>query len=253
MIKGFKEFILGLLGKDRALWDGSDNRKTMRTKVDFEVEVGCPNQRYMGRAIDASPRGLRVRIRGPYRPSIIKKGLATQLKWLTPMYEAEVDTIQSKVAWVKKEGENLFLLGLVFDDTLENLQKSWVKPVLLKGLRKKVAQHRKSLRVRCNLAAKFSVNGQAMEGCLHDLSIEGARLESFQAVAEGSPIVLEAGPVGQLAPLKLNGTVKRSLRPYGTFTYGVKLHADEAEKKLLLAYIKHFHQVNKKNSISSSA
>lgn len=250
MIKGFKEFILSLLGKkDRALWDGSDQRKTMRTKCDFELEVGCPNLRYMARALDASPRGIRVRIRGPYKPSIVKKGQSAHLKWLTPMYEAEVDTVQAKIAWTKREGENLFLVGLVFDDTLENLQKSWVKPVLLKGLKKKVAQHRKSLRVRCNLPARFSVNGEPLDGCVHDLSLEGARLESFQSVAEGTPLVLECGPVGNLAALKVNGTIKRSLRPYGTFTYGVKLHPDANDKKILLGYIKHFHELNKRNTL----
>ena len=50
---------------------------------------------------------------------------------------AQLDTVKCRVRWAKKEGEGVFVVGLMFDETPENLVRSWLKPVLTKLFQQK--------------------------------------------------------------------------------------------------------------------
>ena len=236
MIQKFLERLLG--GSPE--WDGSDRRITLRAKCNFELEVAMPTARYLGTALDAGPKGVRLRIRGPWNARLLRAGTRVTLKHIEPMFDAQLDTVQCKISWVKKEADNLFLLAVGFDDSLENLKMSWVKPVLMKGLKSQVKQQRKQLRVRANLTTMLRVDTQEIEGRLRDLSMGGAQIETFKSLPLGTQVTVKFGPVAPHPEMVMKGTVRRCEQALGACQIGVAFFLLEGQKKQLLKFIKDF-------------
>jgi len=237
-----------LLGGDPA-WDGSEKRSLLRVKCDVEVEVAMPKLRYLGRAIDISPRGLKVRVRGPWNASAFKAGTPVQLKSLEQCFGSEA-TVLAKVCWAKREADSQFIFGVVFEDPVERLEKSWIKSVLQKNMKARVSQQRKTVRVRCNLPGKLTVGDQILDVKLRDLSTGGFQVEGFKAVPMDAEVTLQAGPVEPLPKLYLKGNVRRVTQPMGTWSIGVRFGAqDAATKKVVLDYVRQIHELNKKSRL----
>ena len=230
-------------------WDGSDRRLGLRARCDIELEVACPGLRYLGRALDVGPRGVRIRIRGPWNPRVVKKGQAAQLKYLTPLFDAELDTVQSKIMWVKKEVENVFQIGVQFDDTVENLRRSWIKPILLKSLKARVQQKRKQLRVRSNIPCRLQLEGKEYDANLRDLSVGGGLLECFQGFKEGTQFDVMLRPGKPHADVPLKAIVRRGKLNLGTYQMGVAFIGDERLKKVLLKLLKAMVEIEGKNRL----
>lgn len=240
-----KALLAKLLGGDPE-WDGSEKRALLRVKCDVEVEVAMPKLRYLGRAFDISPRGIRVRVRGPWKPSAFKAGQPIQLKSLEQSFGSGAEVLAS-VRWVKREADSQFVFGAVFDDPVERLEKSWVKTVLQQNMKARVSQQRKTVRVRCNLPGKLTVGDQIIDVKLRDLSTGGFNIETFKAIPVDAEVTLQAGPVGSLAKLYLKGAVRRVSHPLGTYSIGVRFGAqDAATKKVVLDYVRQIHELSKK-------
>lgn len=238
-----------LLGGDPA-WDGSEKRSLLRVKCDVDVEVAMPTLRYLGKAFDISPRGLRVRVRGPWKASAFKAGQPVQIKSLGQSFGSEAQVLAS-VRWAKREAESQFVFGAVFADPVERLEKTWVKTVLQQNMKAaRVSQQRKSVRVRCNLPGKLTVGDQILDVKLRDLSTGGFNVEAFKAVPNEIEVTLQAGPVENLPKLYLKGMVRRISQPLGTYSIGVRFGSqDAATKKVVLDYVRQIHELNKKSKL----
>lgn len=240
-----KDFLDRLFRKPEE-WDGGDRRESLRAPCDFELELACPGLRYLAKAVNLSPRGIRLKVRGPWNPKIVRVNAEAQLKYLTPIFDAEFDTVKGSIRWVKKEAENLFTLAVAFEDDVDRLKRSWVKSELMKHLRSRVKQNRKQLRVRLNLPARFIFNGQDYEGHLRDISTGGARLEAFQIIPEGTQLIIQVGPVKPLPQLRLKAVVRRVTKEMGTMIYGLAFQYETADQKsTVLQYVKQVVELRK--------
>ena len=245
------EFLATLFKPAAPEWDGAENRQTFRARCEFEIEVGIGQARYLGKAVDAGPQGLKIRIRGPFKASAMKPNTPAALRYLEPLFDAQLDSVKAKVRWAKKEGEGVFVVGVMFDEAPENLVRSWVKPVLTKLFQQKTKQKRKTLRVHCNLPISFVYGGKTLQGHLRDLSAGGALLESLVELPADTEISFAVGPLrdSKLPRLALTGKVQRTRKPLGTFLCGLRIHPAGEEKKALMLYLRHFAAANVRSRV----
>ncbi len=213
MLKAFVERLF----TGSSAWDGSDQRMGYRAKCDIEVEVASPGLRFLGRVLDIGPQGARVRIRGPWNARAFKKDTVITLKYLTPLFDAELDTVQCKIAWAKREVADVFSIGCRFDDSVENLRRAWIKPVLLRSIPIGGQQKRKQLRVKTSLKAVVKMEQKFSEVSLRDLSTGGAKFESLLDYPLGQPLRLLIKPGNLSTDLEVPGTVKRCVKTGGIF------------------------------------
>ena len=183
---GWFEALFGAFVRRGKDWDGSERRVSLRTRCDFEVEIQAPGCRYLARVLDAGPQGLRMRVRGPWVPKVLRRSQPIRLCYVQPIYEAELDTVGAQIQWVKREGEQMFSLAVAFDDTLDNLKRSWVKPVLMKAFKMASKKNqRKTMRARCQLVGTMIYEGKKQDIKVTDLSTSGARVSSLQPMGVG--------------------------------------------------------------------
>jgi len=242
MLKAFMERLFS--GSQE--WDGSDRRMGYRAKCDIEVEVACPGLRYLGQVLDIGPQGARVRIRGPWNARAVKRGQQVHLKYLTPLFDAELDTVKCKIAWAKQEVANIFSIGCVFDEPVENLRRAWIKPILLKNMKASGQQKRKQLRVKANLKSVLKIEGKMSEVSLRDLSTGGAKFESLIEYPEGSSLRLLIKPGNPNPDLELPGVIKRCRKGRATFDVGVAFTLEPPLKKVLAKLVKALVEVEGK-------
>lgn len=230
-------------------WDGSDRRAALRARCDLEVEVACPGLRFLGRVLDAGPNGLRIRIRGASNPKVVKKGAEALVKNLAPSLDADLDTIVSKIAWVRQEAPNQFQIGVEFTEGIERLKRSWIKPLLLKSLDTRAKQKRKHLRVRTSVKSVLIAEGERLEVNVRDLSMGGARAESFQSRAEGTHLKLVLKPPKPFGEIQLPVVVRRCQKNLGAYDLGLAFLINEGLKKQLLKLIKALVELERQNKL----
>ena len=219
---GWFEELFGRILNRLPDWDGAERRQSFRVRCDFEIEMQAPGCSYLTRVLDAGPQGLRMRVRGPWVARVLKRGQIVNLRYVQPLYEAELDTVGASIRWVRREGEQMFSLAVSFADSVENLRKSWVKPTLKKYFRMESRRNlRQWLRARCNLVGKILVESRSSEVKIIDLSSSGARLSALEALPIGSALEL------QLQGLQLRCHVRRCQADYGVFRIGVAFHTDK--------------------------
>ena len=127
---GWFESLFGNLFNKNPSWDGAERRQAFRVRCDFEVEVQAPDCSYLAVCLDAGPQGLKLHIRGPWVKKVLKRAQPIRLRYVQPLYEAELDTVGATIRWVRRQGTQMFTLAVGFEDTIDNLKRSWVKPIL---------------------------------------------------------------------------------------------------------------------------
>lgn len=236
--------LLAMLGQGPEQWDGSERRQGFRARCDFEVEISAPNLSYMGKALDLGPQGMRFRVRGPYNPRVMRKGLEVNLKYLTPLFGAERDTVKAVVRWVKKEGDAQFQVAVFFTDEVENLKKSWLKVVLQKGLgMKAIRSRRQHLRVRCAFMGQVRYENKALEIKVINLSASGAELESLKPIPVPTHLML------YFQNLSMKATVRRCELEYGVYKVGVIFLEDKKTRKQALETVKKLVELEKRRKL----
>ena len=230
-------------------WDGSDRRLGIRAKCTFDLEVAGEGFSFMGASQNVGPRGIRVKIRGPWNARQMRKGQEVRVKYLTPLFDAELDTVKAKIEWAKKEGNDMFSLALTFVDNVETLRRSWVKPILVKALKSRAAQKRKLLRVTANMPAGLLVDGKGYDGKIRDLSVGGAKLECFTGFREGTYIALTVIPLKPAPPMPLKALVRRCTLVLGTYEMGLAFLLDERDKKTLFRQVKELIDVQNRDAL----
>ncbi len=242
-MKRIVERLLALFSKPTDSWEGSERRRGFRVRLPLELEVSGPNCAYLGKGLDLSAQGLRLRIRGPYRPELLKRGDFLSLKAVQPMFGVEQHTVQTQVCWTKLEASNQFVLALAFHDTVENLRKSWVKQLLARSLSQgPIRSQRVYLRVRCSKPTevlmlevpdgKLMPNPARFEAKITDLSVFGCKVQTIVPLAQGS--VLEI----KVDQQRVKASIVRCQKKPGGFEVGLKFLADSEVSKKMLRSIK---------------
>lgn len=230
---GWFESLFGNLLKRQPDWDGAERRQSFRVRCDFEIEVQGPGCSYLAQCRDAGPQGLRMRVRGPFVKKVLKRGQPIRLRFIQPLFEAELDTVGGAIRWVKREGEQMFSMAVTFEDSLENLKRSWVKPILQKvfkaGSRRNQRQY---MRARCQLPGRAVVQGQRVDIKVTDISTAGARISTVQPVEVGTMLEVE------FEKLVLRAMVRRCQPDYGVYRLGLAFSPNAEARKKLLTLIK---------------
>lgn len=245
---GWFQSLFGNLLKRIPEWDGEERRQAFRVRCDFEIEVQAPGCRYLARCVDAGPQGLKLKVRGPFVKKILRRGQPIRLRYVEPMYEAELDTVGGAICWVRREGEQMFTMAVGFEDTLENLKKSWVKPILQKvfkaGSRRNLRKH---MRAKCQLPGKVVIDGKRQDVKITDVSTSGARVSSLQPLDVGVASELE------FENLVLRVLVRRCTPDYGVYRLGLAFSPDAEAKKKLVRLIKQMVEVGRMTDPGTSA
>jgi hypothetical protein len=237
---GWFEALFGSLIRKGDDWDGAERRNAFRARCNFDLEVQAPGVRYLAHVQDAGPQGLKMRVRGPYVSKVLKKGSPIRLRYVEPIYEAELDTVDASIRWVRREGEQLFTMAVAFEDSIENLKKSWVKPTLQKAFKTSSRRNqRKWMRAKCNLAATALHGDKVIDVKVNDLSTSGARIASLQPFAVGEATELH------LEGMILRGIVRRVQAEFGVHRIGIAFAPDPVYRQQLLALVKKLVQVGK--------
>ena len=223
------DWLRKLLGKES--WDGSDRRQSLRVRCSFEVQVSSSKCSFLAKTRDIGPTGIRFEGRGAF-PDALKPGVALQIKHLSVPMNCERETIAAKVAWVKRKNAGLFQCAATFEDDINALRLSWVRPVLASAMKQPPKQKRKHLRVRCDWTIPAVLNGEAAEVRLRDLSMHGARFEVVREISERDTLLL------RMKDIPLACEIRRVSKIGGTHLVGVHFRPEPAQGKQLLALIK---------------
>ena len=245
MIKALIERLLGT-----SSWDTAERRGGLRVRAQFDLELASPPlARYVGNVLDISPAGLKMRIRGPWNGRVLKRGKVVRLRHLNPPFDAELDSVQAKIGWVRKESVGQFLVALSYEESPDDLRRSWVRAVLQKSVDRPTKQKREQLRVRFNVVTTATVGEQTFEGHLRDISSRGARLESFRGLAPGTNLTLRIPPVKPFREMHLKAVVRRSELRLGTYHMGLAFILDEQQKRETIKLVKHILAIKKRTSL----
>ena len=237
---GWFESLFGSLLKKSPDWDGGERRQAFRVRCDFEIEIQGPGCSYLAACKDAGPHGLRLRVRGPWVKKVLKRGQPVALRFVQPLYEAELDTVGGAIRWVRREGEQMFTLAVGFHDSIDNLRRSWVKPILQKAFKADSRRNqRQYMRARCQLAGKATIEGQKVDIKVTDVSTSGARLSALQPLNVGTVFEVEFEKVVQRA------IVRRCQPDYGVYRIGVSFSPDPAARAKLLTLVKRLVEMSK--------
>ncbi len=245
---GWFQSLFGNLLKRIPEWGGEERRQSFRVRCDFEIEVQAPGCSYLARCLDAGPQGLKLRIRGPFIKKILRRGQPIRLRYVEPIYEAELDIVGGAICWVRREGQQLFTMAVSFEDSLNNLKKSWVKPILQKvfkaGSRRNQRRH---MRAKCQLPGKAVINGQRQDIKVTDVSTSGARISSLQPQEVGAAIEVE------FENLVLRALVRRCAADYGVYRLGLAFSPDTETRQKLVRLIKRLVEVGRMVDPGSSS
>lgn len=237
---GWFQSLFGYLLKRNPDWGGEERRQAFRVRCDFEIEVQAPGCSYFAQCIDAGPQGLKLRIRGPWVKKVLRRGQPIRLRYVEPIFGAELDTVGGSICWVRREGEQLFSMAVSFEDTLENMKKSWVKPILQKVFKAGSRRNqRRYMRAKCQLPGRALIGGKKQEVKFTDLSTSGARLSALQPLEVGSATEVE------FEQLSLRAIVRRCAADYGVYRIGVAFHPDAETKKKLVRLVKKLVEVGR--------
>jgi hypothetical protein len=237
---GWLEEIFGKWIRRLPDWDGAERRQSFRVRCDFEIEIQAPGRSYLAKVVDAGPQGLRLRVRGPWVPKVLKRSQLLNLRYVQPLYEADLDSVGASIRWVRREGKQLFSMAVSFADSVDNLRRSWVKPVLRRYFKTESRRNlRQWLRARCNLVGKVSHQGRQAEVKVTDISSSGARLSSLEPIAIGE--ILELYVEGMV----LRCSVRRCQADYGVFRVGVHFAPDKVTRKKVISLVRKLVEVDR--------
>ncbi len=155
----------------------------------------------------------------------------------------ETSNVYMTVLWCRKNEED-YAAGLQFNDSLENIRKSWLSYLFIKyGLSGDAAAYkRRSLRVSAELPLTWRVLGGEKEhgGSVVDISLDGVLIAIDRNMSPRENLWMKIGPYKSLKPLVCKATVAHALfsRSQDQWLAGACFSGlDEEGTKLLRMYI----------------
>ena len=190
-------------------WDGSERRRSLRTKCEFQLEVNLGQQQCPAQTLDVGASGVKLRLGQPWS-ALLKRDQEATLRYPDPPFECEHQTVAGKIRWVKTEGRT-FVVAVGFDENIETLRHSWVKNVLLENFLNGAHPKRKHHRVHSQHPAIIQLLGESTElrVSLLDLSTRGAKLELAEPLEVGTELLVRLAPLGSEPALTLKSVVRR--------------------------------------------
>lgn len=189
----------------------TERRKKLRVRTYIRLEYATEEGRSSAIVTDLSLDGLRMRCQKP-----LKNGEKVEVFFPDSSEKASTGSVRCKAVWLKDLeqgqagrgfGRPAYEAGLSFEDSRDNMQRSWVKYVLeqLGFDENKTFQKRRYLRAQGSIPARvFTVhNGEALSGEVVNLGVGGALLALDSPLAKEQQIHCEICLWRILPPLRL--------------------------------------------------
>ena len=183
------DVIQRLLGK-KVLWDGTDRRKSVRTRCNFELVVEKLD--FRARVRDLGQNGLRLDCSSQFGPKL-KPGTHNLLVPETQ----DSPSVRATVCWINNSAE-ISRLGLRFSSSLKG---SWMQDAIDR-VAGQPRQKRRHIRVRTDWTVQAFDGNLVMDARLRDLSVTGCRFETRDSVVVGQPLRLKMGSIEVAAEVR---------------------------------------------------
>lgn len=215
-----------------------EKRQLIRLKCRYKVTLSIEKQAFSGHVVDMGLQGMRAEV-----PERLKVGTPVHVTYNAESTSFQVDTVKSVVAWCRKSKTGKIEVGLRYQDTRTNLERSWVK-VILRELgfdEKSIFQRRKARRAVAMLPAQAGSMGQRpLPARALNLGVGGALLQSDERFDKGMEMTLDIGPALGLPVLTVAGEVMtcRYEPQSQSWLEGVRFRSmDQKQLDLLTRYI----------------
>ncbi len=171
----------------------AERRRKLRVRTYIRLEIGRDSGRDHAIVTDLSLDGLRLR-----RSQPLIEGEKVEVYFPDGSEEHRTGAVRCRVVWVQEigvPGRQSFEAGLSFEDSRENMRRSWVKYVLeqLGFDENKTFQKRKFVRAHGKIPARayLALGEEFLSGQLLNLGVGGALLELDQPLEKEQMIHCE--------------------------------------------------------------
>jgi hypothetical protein len=162
-----------------------ERRNTTRVDCCYQVECGHPQGSFRASVVNMGLGGMRL---------LCNQEL--QAEDCLSLRQADMGSLSVRVVWcrARTSGDN-FECGVVYSDSLEQLENSWVKGALRRlGFEaKSLYERRRTLRARTSVDADLSLAGKVYSCTILDLGLGGALVETARpilGIQDGAPVNL---------------------------------------------------------------
>jgi hypothetical protein len=221
----FKQVSSAIFGDEEAL---KNRRRVPRIVCDLEVSCLDETGNWQARVTDMGIQGIRVAV-----PKAMKKGHSLLLSALPGTTAEGRPDLRCLVSWCRRDGAGLIHTGLHYDDSPENIARSWVHYYLL--ARHYPTSERHDRRVEAGLPIEVRQKGVegTFPGLLLDLSLGGAKIRVEHNLAAESPLLMRfGGGKSKFNPVKLQAQIVGT--PQEGQIYSLKFFpSDRSEKRRL--------------------
>ena len=156
----------------------AERRKKLRVRTYIRLEVATESGRVSAIVTDLSLDGMRMRCQ-----HLVTEGQRVEVFFPDSSDPEATGSVRCRIVWVQKleqVGRASFEAGLAFEDSRDNMKRSWVRYVLeqLGFDESKTFQKRKFLRVKGKIPARIFTagGGEPLAGEVINLGVGGALL-----------------------------------------------------------------------------
>jgi PilZ domain len=187
-----------------------ERRQSLRLKCRYAVYALEGKKIHEIMVADIGPRGLRFntvkKFRAGQKLELIYRGVPGEQLTRLPLrtLQKSESKLPCKVLWCQKETD-AYQVGLCFE--AEDLNKTWVKPVLDKmGLgREAFTERRRQTRARACINADLRVEEESLTGLLTNIGLGGALFQSDKHLDAGQGVSLTVRSHPKLPVLRVDG------------------------------------------------
>lgn len=217
----------------------AERRRALRIRSYCLVQLAVDGEQHKGTVTDIGLEG--IRLKSLSAPLVIGAEVAVSYPKSTPGFELGV--VRCVVLWSQKVGREM-VAGLRYNDTKENMRRSWVRYVLTElGFDEaRTYQRRRHIRVDGSIPARLFQGEESLvpDARVVNLGIGGALVETRNEVPKGIDADLEISLWRILPTLCLSGAILDVRQEPGTgfFLVSIQFGALQADQiKLLGNYI----------------
>lgn len=241
-----KDIVSGFVSFFRKDLPTDDRRQDVRARCRYAVY--CVDVKDISEAtvIDMGVQGLRLEGHKKYRPGeyvkLIFRGVPSQQLSQVPADKLkQVDNaIRCEVSWSEDAKGTSIHTGLLYHDTPDQKEKSWVTQVLSQlGFDSGAWQQRERIRARARLEGEAHAGEERVKGQVLNIGVGGIMFGSREQLAVDKKYTFFIGPLGELKRLRLQGEVvnRRFDVPSNMCQHGVKFEVPDEHLDLMGKYV----------------
>lgn len=242
MFAGFLDGLKSLVLSSASRYDGAERREIVRLRCYYPVTCFTDKGKtaHNARVTEMSLKGMRL-----VGPRKLARDAEVYVAYQSEDRRVKKESVRCKVVWCNKRPTGEYRLGVMYDDSQENLGTSWVK-VILRELgfnENNIYQRRRHARFNSSINGDLTTGeGKRVASVdVVDLGVGGALLRCPERVEPETMMRLSVGPYENLPRVHLPGMVigtRSDPDKPGERLHNFRIvHADKKEVELLGKYL----------------